>query len=80
MKTPVAVTLIVCGTVLIALPYIHNTLAMKQVVDTMVALNKTVNLTADVPRYADAVCMIGGIVMILAGAIAGLRFPSPQGG
>ena len=65
--------MIVCGTILIAVPYIHNTLALQQVTETMVALNKTVNLTADMPKYADTACMIGGIVMIVVGAIAGLR-------
>ena len=77
MKTPVAVTLIVCGTVLIALPYIHNALAMKQGVDFMEA--KTVKWIAGVPRYANVMCMIGGIVMIFAGATAGLWSPPPQG-
>ncbi len=65
--------MIVCGTVLIAVPYIHNTIAMQQVVDAMVALDKTVNLTADLPKHADTACMVGGIIMIVLGAIAGLR-------
>lgn len=73
MKSSVAIAMIVCGTILIAVPYIHNTLALQQVTETMVALNKTVNLTADMPKYADTACMIGGIVMIVVGAIAGLR-------
>jgi hypothetical protein len=72
MKKSVAITLIICGTILIALPYLHNTIATKQVADAITALNKTVNLTADLPKYADALCMICGSLMILAGAIAGL--------
>ncbi len=78
MKSSVAITMIVCGTVLIAVPYIHNTVAMQQVAGTMMALNKTVSLTADMPKHADTVCMLGGIIMIVVGAIAGLRSVKPE--
>jgi hypothetical protein len=63
----------VSSTILIAIPYIHNTIAMQQVSSAMVALNKTVNLSADVPKHASTVCMLDGVSMILVGAIAGLR-------
>ncbi|MBT7053442.1 MAG: hypothetical protein HN976_00035 [Lentisphaerae bacterium] len=78
MKSSVAIALIICGTVLIALPYIHNTVAMQQVANTMVALNKTVNLTADIPKHASTVCMLGGTIMIVVGAIAGSRTDKPD--
>jgi len=78
MKSSVAIAMIVCGTVLIALPYIHSSVAMQQVTNTMVALGKTVNLTADMPKYADTACMLGGIIMIVVGGIAGLRSGRPQ--
>ncbi len=65
--------MIVCGTILIAVPYIHNTLGMQEVAEAMVALGKPVNLTAHMPKYTDTVCMIGGVLMILVGAISGLR-------
>ena len=78
MRSSVAITMIVCGTVLIAVPYIHNTVAMHQVTHTMVALNKTVNLTADMPKHADTACMLGGVIMIIVGAIAGLRTGKPE--
>ncbi|MCF7709303.1 MAG: hypothetical protein K9N52_10435 [Verrucomicrobia bacterium] len=73
MKASVAITIIVCGTILIAVPYIHSTIAMQQLVGTMVALDKEVNLTADLPKHADTVCMLGGAAMIILGAVAGLR-------
>ena len=78
MKSSVAIALIVCGTILVAMPYIHNTIAMGQVTETMAALNKPVNLTADMPKYADPVCMLGGIIMIIVGAIGGLRSGKPD--
>ena len=73
MKSSVVISMIVCGTVLIALPYIFSAIAMQQVSSTMVALNKTVNLTADIPEHANTVCMLGGIAMIVIGTVAGLR-------
>ena len=73
MKSSAIITLIVCGTVLVATPYIHNTIAITQVTNTMVALDRTVNLSADLPKHANVVCMFGGFIMIIAGAIAGLR-------
>ena len=73
MKASVAIALIVCGTVLISVPYIHNVVVTGQVADTMAAMNKSVNITASMPKYADTACMLGGVVMILVGSIAGLR-------
>ena len=73
MQASVAIVLILCGTILIAVPYIHNAVVMDQVTNTMTSLNKTVNLRADMPKYSDSACVIGGIVMIAVGAIGGLR-------
>ena len=73
MKSSVIIALIVCGTVLVAMPYIHNTIVMAKLTDTMVSLDKPVNLTGDLPEHADIICMVGGFVMIAAGAVAGLR-------
>ena len=78
MKSSVAIVLIVCGTILIAVPHIHNTIVMWWVADTMVAMDKTVRLTGDIPKHADIVCMLGGITMIIVGAIAGLRSGKPE--
>ena len=65
--------MIVCGTILIAVPYIHNTIAMQQVSATMVALEKPVNLSANMQEHADTACMLGGIIMIIIGSFAGLK-------
>lgn len=73
MKSSVAIAMIVCGTILVLMPYVHNTLAMQQLTETMIALNKPVNLTGDLPKFGDTICIIGGIFMILVGAIAGLK-------
>jgi len=78
MKSSVAIALIVCGTILMATPYIHNGIVIGQVTDTMIALDESVNLTARMPRHADTACMVGGFIMILVGAIAGLRSGKPE--
>ena len=73
MKTPVAVALIICGTVLIALPYVSDAGALKQLALTMLAGRKAVGSVPTVPQYADIMCMAGGAIMILAGVIGGVR-------
>ena len=78
MKALVAVALIVCGTGLIGLPYVYHATIMGRVMDTMVAMGKTVNLTGDLPKYSDAVCMLVGAVMVLAGTVMGWRSESAQ--
>ena len=78
MKSSVAIVLIVCGTILIAVPYIHDTVVMWQIADTAAAMGKTVRRTGDMPKHADIVCMPGGISMIIAGAISGLRSGKPD--
>ncbi len=80
MKSSVAITLIVCGTALIAVPYVFSTINTLQVAEAMVALEKDVNLRADMPKHADTACMFGGIAMIVVGAIAGLKSGKPQEG
>lgn len=76
MKTSIAIVMILCGTVLIAAPLINNAIAMQQVTSTMVALNRTVNLTSDMPKYVNATCMATGVLMVCVGAFAGLKSAS----
>ena len=78
MKSSIAIALIVCGTILIAVPYIHQTIVMQQVTSTMIALERTVNLTADLPKFASVITMIGGFLMIIFGAILGSRVVKPE--
>jgi hypothetical protein len=72
MKSSIVIVMIVCGTILIALPYINQAVIMRQVSATLVALNKDVNLTGSLPKHADIACIIGGFVMVFVGAKAGL--------
>jgi hypothetical protein len=70
MKPSVAITLIICGTVLVAVPYIHNAIATSHVTRIMVALQKDVNLSGDLPEYADALCMVAGLAMVCIGVLS----------
>ncbi len=80
MKSSMAVTLFVCGTVLfvcgtvlIVLPFVHTAIIMQRMTGTMAALNEVPSYNYALPKYAAIACMLSGIVMILVGAIGGLR-------
>ena len=70
MKVSVAIALIVCGTVLIIVPYAHTSFGISKTADVMIQLSKTVNLKTGLPKSHDTVCMISGLAMILTGAIS----------
>jgi len=70
MKVSVAIVLIICGTVLIIVPYVSHSIWMSQVADVMIQLSKTVNLKTGLPKSHDTVCMISGLAMILTGTIS----------
>lgn len=68
MKPSVAITLIVCGTILIALPYIQNAIVLHQMTETTRdVLYRSVHSKVDLPQYANIACMLGGMAMILIG-------------
>jgi len=68
MKVSVAIVLIVCGTVLIIVPYVHTSFGISKTADVMIQLSKTVNLKGDLPKFYPTVCMISGLAMIFTGA------------
>jgi len=70
MKVSVAIALIVCGTILIIVPYVSHSIWMGQVADVMSQLSKPVNLKTGLPKSHDTVCMISGLAMILIGTIS----------
>jgi hypothetical protein len=71
MKSSVAIAMIVCGTILIALPHISSAISMHEVAKTMIALDKPVNLSSNFPKHTSSVCLLGGIAMIVVGATSG---------
>ena len=73
MKPSIAITLIISGTVLLVAPYLHSAVMIGRVAETMAAVEKTVNISSDVPRYLDTICCVLGCAMIGIGAIAGFK-------
>ena len=81
MKPSMALTLIVCGTVLVVCgtaliitPYIHTAAVMQRVADTMFAIDKPIIVGGVLSNYAAIVCLIIGAAMIIVGVIGGLRY------
>jgi hypothetical protein len=68
MKSPIAITLIICGTLLVIAPYVNNAIVMGQLTGAVAAIGKPVNLTGDIPKYTSTICTLLGIAMIIGGA------------
>lgn len=78
MKTPVTITLIICGTILILAPIIDSMVVITQVAETMEELKKDVNLNSNLPDYYDNACMIIGLLMIAVGIVVPLKSKNIQ--
>jgi hypothetical protein len=61
MKTSVTITLIVCGTVLICVPYVYNSIGTWQ------AGRLGATLRSGLPSFYNTACLFVGIAMIVAG-------------
>jgi len=75
MKTSVAITLIICGTVLLCVPHITNLTGTSQARLLLAAELEipTVNLTGVLPPYHNIACLLAGLGMIVAGIIAAAK-------
>jgi len=73
MKAKVAMTLIICGTVLFLTPFITHVILSRQVADTMARMNKSVDIRTQLPRSHHTACMIAGGAMILTGTTGALK-------
>ena len=70
MKTSVAITLIVCGTVLMCVPHVTNLVGTSQAMRCAVELElKNFSLNAGLPSYHNTACLFGGMAIIVAGII-----------
>ena len=72
MKTSIATTIIICGTLLIIVPYISHSIGTAQVVDAMTKLAEPVNLKTGLPKSFHTICIVSGILMIASGIIGSL--------
>lgn len=67
MKPSIVITVIICGTLLIVVPYVSSAIGTGQVVEAMASMGMGVNLKADLPKSIDTVCMVLGTLMIAIG-------------
>jgi hypothetical protein len=67
MKTSVAITLIVCGTVLICVPYVYNSIGTWQ------ASQMRGSLHSGLPSFYHTACLFVGIAIIVAGIIGAAK-------
>ena len=67
MKSSVSVALIVCGTLLAAMPYINAQILLSRVATAMVALQRDVNLNTTLPTWYEFTVIVIGLIMIVAG-------------
>ncbi|KAA1257322.1 hypothetical protein LF1_54710 [Rubripirellula obstinata] len=84
MKTPIAITLITCGTILMLSPAMINVLQHRQLSSTLQARPDFTNLSAaklvagePMPAMFTFACVAIGIVMIGLSTYLSIRFPSP---
>jgi len=73
MKARVAMTLIICGTILFLAPFVTHAIMSRQIAKTMARTNRAVNIRTHQPRSQHTACMIAGGAMILTGTAGALR-------
>lgn len=73
MKAKVAMTLIICGTILFLTPFVTHAILSRQVASTMDRMNKAAGVRMHQPRSQHTACMIAGGAMILIGTAGALQ-------
>jgi hypothetical protein len=77
MKTSAAITLIVCGTVLILVPHLLNAIGTAQVARLIEVTQKPdVSLNGGMSPSYDAWTLVSGIAMIISGIAGALKAKS----
>jgi hypothetical protein len=69
MKNSIIISLIICGTFLIIVPFIHNSISAQQVVNTMALLKEPVHISSGLSRSYYMASTIIGAIMVLAGIL-----------
>lgn len=73
MKAKVAMTLIICGTILFLAPFVTHAILCRQVAKTMFETNRAVDIRTHQSRSQHTACMIAGGAMILIGTAGSLQ-------
>lgn len=77
MKVQISVTLIICGTILMLAPHIYSVAQTFLVAEVMADLSKEISFSTGVKKSYQLICIVSGILMILAGIIGSI-WPRPQ--
>ncbi len=73
MNNSIAVTLIICGTLLIAAPFIHNWLFAQTIANVMVELERPASISTKFSRSYYTASLVIGAAMILTATVGAIR-------
>ena len=81
MRTAIAITLIICGTLVILAPAIHDFLLAAQVTDVLVTRTDLTSVRGGEPMafLYKLVCWIVGVAMVGTAVVCSIKLPDPQG-
>lgn len=81
MRTAIAITLIICGTLLVLAPAIYDFLLAAQVTDVLVTRTDLNSVRAGEPlaSFYRLVCWVVGVAMIATAVICSISLPVSQG-
>ncbi len=77
MNNSIAVALLMCGTLLIAAPFIHDWLGSQAIANIMVELDRPASINTNFSRSYYTASLVIGAAMILTAVIGSLR-PRPE--
>lgn len=80
MRTAIAITLIVCGTLLILAPAIHNFFLAAQVADILTTRNDLTSVRGGEPMTPiySGVCWMVGVAMVAVAVLCSMKFSTPR--
>ena len=80
MRTAVAVTLIICGTILIAIPAMYDFLLSTQRFDLLSVRDDISGVQGGQPMSAlySFVCWMSGLAMIATAVVCSMKFPKVE--
>lgn len=80
MKIIASVSLIICGTIITLVPYVHSSIAMAMMSKILVSNDgRHANINTTLPDWYDGWCFALGLFVILSGLYSTFRLPSESG-
>ena len=79
MNNSIAVALIICGTLLITMPFVHNCFISQAIADIMMDYGRPVSINTRFNRSYYTACLAIGAAMILTAVVGALKFKTGKG-